>query len=110
VRYIFYLQKKKTGKCPFFSVQLFTIKVLNDVQEKIDEFIQMKIKSGSFNKTRQLQAEKRFDYWVQEFILQKAKEEQSVGNSYDLHKKNASALLANPSTEAKIFVEELLKK
>ena len=89
----------------------YMAKVLpDDVQEKIDEFIQMKIKSGSFDKTRQLQAEKRFDYWVQEFILQKAKEEQSVGNSYVLHKKNASALLANPSTEAKIFVEELLKK
>ena len=85
-------------------------KGLDDVQEKIDEFIQMKIKSGSFDKTRQLQAEKRFDYWVQEYILQKAKEEQSTGDSYELHKKNASALLANPSTEAKIFVEELLKK
>ena len=83
---------------------------LNEVDEKIDQFIRMKRESGSFDKTRQLQAEKRFDYWVQEYILQKAKEEQSTGDSYELHKKNASDLKSNPSSEAKRFVEKLLKK
>ena len=102
--------KEKNWKVPVLLGSALHNTGLNEVDDKIDEFIRTKIKNGSFDKTRQLQAEKRFDYWVQEYILQKAKEEQSAGNSYDLHKKNASALLSNPSTEAKIFVNELLKK
>ena len=59
---------------------------------------------------RKSQAEKRFEFWVQEYILQKAKEEQSIENLYEIHKKNASELKSNPSTEAKLFVDQLLKK
>ena len=37
-------------------------------------------------------------------------EEKSAENFYETHKKNASELKSNPSSEAKIFVEKMLKK
>ena len=83
---------------------------LDEVYEKIQEFIDLKIANHSFEETRQKQAEKRFDYWVQEYILQKTKSDKSTENFYDEHKKNASELKSNPSTEAKMFVEKLLQK
>jgi len=102
--------KEKNWKVPVLLGSALQNIGLSDVDDKIDEFIRMKRESGSFNKTRQFQAEKRFDYWVQEYILQKAKEEQSTGDSYELHKKNASDLKSNQSSEANRFVETLLKK
>ena len=102
--------KEKKWKVPVLLGSALQSKGLNEVHEKIEDFIDLKIKNGTFSEVRKDQAEKRFDYWVQEYILQKTKEEKSTENSYELHKKNASGLKSNPSTEAKIFVEELLKK
>lgn len=102
--------KEKNWKIPVLLGSALQNKGLPQVYDKISEFIELKIKNGTFNETRKVQAQKRFDYWVQEYILQKTKEDQSTRNSYELHKKNASALASNPSTEAKIFVNELLKK
>ena len=82
---------------------------LEEVYEKIQEFIDLKVANHSFEETRKKQAEKRFDYWVQEYILQKTKSDKSTETFYEEHKKNASDLKSNPSTEAKIFVEKLLK-
>lgn len=82
---------------------------LEEVFERIDDFVHLKLKNGTFDEVRKHQAEKRFDYWVQEYILQKTKEEKSVEKFYEMHKKNASDLKSNPSTEAKLFVEKLLK-
>lgn len=83
---------------------------LDKVYEKIDDFIQLKIKNKTFEEVRKIQAEKRFDYWVQEYILEKTKEGNSSENLYEIHKKNASELKSNPSSEAKVFVEKLLRK
>lgn len=83
---------------------------LEEVYGKIEEFVDLKIHNKTFGKIRQLQAEKRYEYWVQEYILQKTKEEKVVENFYELHKKNASELKSNPSTEAKLFVDRLLNK
>ena len=83
---------------------------LDEVYERIQEFIDLKIANHSFEETRKKQAEKRFDYWVQEYILQKTKSDKLTETFYEEHKKNASELKSNPSTEAKIFVEKLLKK
>lgn len=102
--------KEKNWKIPVLLGSALQNKGLHKVYDKISEFIELKIKNGTFDETRKVQAEKRFDYWVQEYILQKTKEDQSTRNSYELHKKNASALASNPSTEAKIFVNELMKK
>ena len=101
--------KEKNWKIPVLLGSALENKGLHEVYDKISEFIELKIKNGTFSETRKIQAEKRFDYWVQEYILQKTREDQSARNSYELHKKNASALVSNPSTEAKIFVDELLK-
>ena len=83
---------------------------LEEVYGKIEEFVDLKIHNKTFGKIRQLQAEKRYEYWVQEYILQKTKEEKAVENFYELHKKNASELKSNPSSEAKLFVDKLLNK
>jgi LAO/AO transport system kinase len=102
--------KEKDWKVPVLLGSALSNKGLDEVYEKINDFIQLKIKNETFEEVRKSQAEKRFEYWVQEYILQKTKEEQSIENLYEIHKKNASELKSNPSTEAKLFVEQLLKK
>ena len=102
--------KEKDWKVPVLLGSALSNKGLGEVYEKINDFIQLKIKNETFEEVRKSQAEKRFEYWVQEYILQKAKEEQSIENLYEIHKKNASELKSNPSTEAKLFVDQLLKK
>lgn len=79
---------------------------LNETFAKVSEFIELKKKTGRFEEVRKLQAEKRFDYWVQELILQKTKNNASH-LSYEAFKKNASDQAANPSSEAKKFVDLL---
>ncbi|MEC5157341.1 methylmalonyl Co-A mutase-associated GTPase MeaB [Chryseobacterium sp. MP_3.2] len=84
-------------------------KGVEEVFDKVNDFIDVKIKNETFENGRKKQAEKRFHYWVQEYILQKAREENKTAEFYEVHKKNASDLKSNPSTEAKLFVEKLLK-
>lgn len=102
--------KEKSWKVPVLLGSALNNVGLEVVYEKIDEFINLKITNHSFEETRKKQAEKRFDYWVQEYILQKTKEDRKIEGFYEKHKKNASELKANPSTEAKIFVDKLLGK
>lgn len=102
--------KEKSWKVPVVLGSALNKKGLAEVYEKIDEFIQLKIMNETFEAVRKRQAEKRFEYWVQEYILQVTKQEKSLEIYYEHHKKNASDLKSNPSTEAKIFVEKLLKK
>ncbi|MGC4128165.1 MAG: methylmalonyl Co-A mutase-associated GTPase MeaB [Bergeyella sp.] len=79
---------------------------LDEVYDTISDFINLKKKSGRFREVRKQQAEKRFDYWVQEYILQKTRSS-SADISYDEFKKNASEQKSNPSSEAKKFVDRL---
>lgn len=102
--------KEKNWKVPVLLGSALNNIGLEEVSDKILEFISVKIKSGRFSEIRKNQAEKRFEYWVQEYILRKTKSENSLEKSFENHKKNASELKANPSTEAKLFVEELLRK
>ena len=102
--------KEQNWKVPVLLGSALNNTGLDEVYEKIQEFIDLKIANHSFEETRKKQAEKRFDYWVQEYILQKTKSDKSTETFYEEHKKNASELKSNPSTEAKIFVEKLLKK
>lgn len=102
--------KEKSWKVPVVLGSALNKKGLAEVYEKIDEFIQLKIRNETFEAVRKRQAEKRFEYWVQEYILQVTTQEKSLEKYYEHHKKNASDLKSNPSTEAKIFVEKLLKK
>lgn len=102
--------KEKNWKVPVLLGSALNNKGLEEVYDKIQDFINLKMTNNSFAETRKKQAEKRFDYWVQEYILQKTKSDKSTENFYDHHKKNASDLKSNPSSEAKIFVEKLMNK
>ena len=100
--------KEKGWKVPVLLGSALYNEGLNDIYSTIDEFIALKKKAGSFEGVRIQQAEKRFEYWVQEYILAMMKKSNSVEEAYQQHKKNASAMVSNPSTEAKLFVEKFL--
>jgi LAO/AO transport system kinase len=102
--------KENSWKVPVLLGSAQNDNGLDTVYEKIQQFIDLKITNHTFEETRKKQAQKRFVYWVQEYILQKAKSDKSTEAFYEEHKKNASELKSNPSTEAKIFVDKLLKR
>ena len=102
--------KEKDWKVPILLGSALNNQGLEDVFEKIDEFISLKKKNNRFETVRTQQAEKRFEYWVQEYILSMVKKDNSLEEAYIQHKKNASAMVSNPSTEAKLFVEQFLNK
>lgn len=100
--------KEKGWKVPVLLGSALSNEGLEDVYNTIDEFIAVKKKAGSFDGIRTHQAEKRFEYWVQEYILAMMKKSNSMEEAYQQHKENASAMISNPSTEAKLFVEKFL--
>lgn len=102
--------KEKGWKVPILLGSALNNEGLYEVFEKIDEFINLKKKTGRFETVRIQQSEKRFEYWVQEYILTMMKKDQSLEAAYTEHKKNASARISNPSTEAKLFVDKFLSK
>lgn len=83
---------------------------LNDVYEAIHEFIDRKKKSGRLEVIRQQQAARRFEFWVQNYILQRTRQEEEGSNSYQQHLELVSQLQTNPSTEALRFVNKLFNK
>lgn len=102
-------EKEKNWKVPVLLGSALENTGLEDVYEEIDQFINLTKNSASFALKRKNQAEKRFDYWVQQYILEKTITNSEMQNIYQLNKKNASELKANPSSEAKLFVDELMK-
>lgn len=101
--------KEKDWKIPVLLGSALHNEGLNDVYQKIDDFISLKKNTKRFDEVRTQQSEKRFEYWVQEYILSMMKRDNSVEEAYIQHKKNASDLISNPSTEAKLFVEKFLR-
>jgi len=102
--------KEKDWKVPVLLGSALYNEGLDEIYNKIDEFISLKRKTERFDLVRKQQSEKRFEYWVQEYILNMMKRDESLEEAYLQHKKNASALVSNPSTEAKLFVEKFLNK
>ncbi|MDP9958978.1 methylmalonyl Co-A mutase-associated GTPase MeaB [Chryseobacterium lathyri] len=102
--------KEKGWKIPILLGSALYNEGLGEIYSKIDEFIDLKKKTARFGEVRTQQAEKRFEYWVQEYILAMMKRSDSVEAAYAQHKKNASEMVSNPSTEAKLFVEKFLSK
>ncbi len=103
-------EKEKNWKVPVLLGSALNKIGLNDVFEKITDFIRLKKNNGRFDEVRKKQAEKRFEYWVKEYILSASQSTKELENQYNKHKKNASELKSNPSSEAKIFVENFLNK
>ncbi|SUX47495.1 methylmalonyl Co-A mutase-associated GTPase MeaB [Chryseobacterium indoltheticum] len=101
--------KEKDWKVPVLLGSALQNEGLKEVYQKIDDFISLKKNTDRFDKVRTMQSEKRFEYWVQEYILAMMKKNNSVEEAYIQHKKNASDLISNPSTEAKLFVEKFLR-
>ena len=103
-------EKEKGWKVPVLLGSALNHTGLQEMYEKIDEFIELKVKNNRFDEVRQTQAKKRFEYWVKEYILNASQSNKELENQYNEHKKNASELRSNPSSEAKIFVESFLNK
>lgn len=101
--------KEKDWKVQILLGSALNNEGLEDVFEKIDNFITLKKKSGRFEVVRKQQSEKRFEYWVQEYILASLKRNTMFEEAYFEHKKNASEQVSNPSSEAKLFVDQFLK-
>ncbi len=102
--------KEKDWKVPVLLGSALHNEGLDEVYEKVNDFISLKIKTGRLEEVRKIQAEKRFEYWVHQYILSATKSTHELENQFESHKKNASELKSNPSSEAKIFVESLLNK
>ncbi|WP_407401415.1 methylmalonyl Co-A mutase-associated GTPase MeaB [Chryseobacterium sp.] len=102
--------KEKNWKVPVLLGSALENKGLMDIYDKLNEFINLKKHSQRFEIVRTQQAEKRFEYWVQAYILAQMKRSGDLEESYLQHKKNASSLVSNPSTEAKLFVDLFLRK
>ena len=108
LRALQFMQEKEKGwKVPVLLGSALNNEGLDAVYDKIADFISLKEDNGTFLSVRQQQAQKRFEYWVQEFILKKTKSGNLSEISFEQHKKNASELKSNPSSEAKLFVESL---
>lgn len=103
-------EKEKNWKVPVLLGSALNRIGLKEVFEKISDFIHLKKNNGRFDEVRKKQAEKRFEYWVKEYILSASQSTKELENQYNEHKKNASELKSNPSSEAKIFVENFLTK
>ncbi|MGU3376740.1 methylmalonyl Co-A mutase-associated GTPase MeaB [Chryseobacterium sp. M5A1_1a] len=100
--------KEKGWKIPVLLGSALHNEGLQEIYDKIFEFIDLKKKDGRFEEIRTQQAEKRFEYWVKEYILSLMKKSNATEEAYLMHKKNASEMVSNPSTEAKLFVEKFL--
>lgn len=104
----FMIAKEKGWKIPVLLGSALKKTGLEEVFSKISEFVELKRQSGRFQEVRQQQAGKRFDYWVREFLIEKTRKLSSSETSMEEHKKKASELASNPSSEAKEFVDKLL--
>ncbi|OJX32837.1 MAG: ATPase/protein kinase [Chryseobacterium sp. 36-9] len=103
----FITPKEKDWKIPVILGSALEKTGLDEIYNKIENYITLKTKNGTFFETRKNQAQKRFEFWVREYILEKAKNDLLLANSFQEHKKNASELLSNPSSEASEFVKKI---
>ena len=103
----FITPKEKHWKTPIILGSALEKTGLDEIFDRIEDYISLKKKNGTFLETRKNQAQKRFEFWVREYILEKAKHDHLLEKSFLEHKKNVSELLSNPSSEAGEFVKKL---
>ena len=99
--------KEENWKIPVLLGSALEQKGLDTVYKQIENFITLKKSTGRLEEVRKIQAEKRFDYWVKELILQKTKSGNWGNQQYETHKSLVTKLMANPSSEAAAFVDAL---
>lgn len=105
----FYPPKEKGWKVPIHLGSALHNEGLGKVFDAISDFIQLKTQTGRFLELRKQQAQKRFEYWLHQYILQ-ASASHAFENQYERHQKEVYELKANPSSQAKLFVEQLFNK
>ena len=74
--------KEKDWKVPVLLGSALYNEGLDEIYNKIDEFISLKKKTERFDLVRKQQSEKRFEYWVQEYILNMMKRDESLEEAY----------------------------
>ncbi len=110
MRALYFMPPKIEGwKVPVLLGSALSHRGVDEMYERIEDFISLKKSNGSFESVRKQQAAKRFDYWVQELILSRMNADTQLQQDFERHKENASALDANPITEAREFVKKLFK-
>lgn len=111
LRALYFMPPKEEGwKIPVLMGSALNSEGLEAIYESITQFTQLKKEHGTFNLNRELQAEKRFEYWVQKYIMQSAFQNLSLRESYEQHRDSSKNLSSLPMAEARDFAEKLLKK
>jgi LAO/AO transport system kinase len=90
--------KEKNWKIPVLLGSALNKIGLEEVYGKISEFISLKKSTKRFDEVRKIQAEKRFDYWVKEYILSASKSSKELGI-----KIISSGLSVSPFSEVEII-------
>lgn len=103
----FFPQKISGYKTPVLLGSALENNGLQEVYDEINHFIQIRKKDHSFYINRDLQSQKRFDYWINELILQKMGMKDDRQNTYLQYKQKVSVEKSNPASEARKFVNEL---
>lgn len=110
-RALHFLQPKETGwQVPVLLGSALENSGLTEVYDEVDRFINLKKTNNTLLSSREDKAAKRFDFWVQHYILAKIGEAGSAGDAYESGKKKASSLEASPAAEARAFVEKIFNK
>lgn len=80
---------------------------VDTVYEKILQFVKQRKQEGSFLTKRQQQSEKRFNFWLQYYLLQQVKA-QKQGEDYQEIMARIASGKTNPRSEAQNFLKKLL--
>lgn len=103
----FMVEKQKGWKVPVIIGAALDDKGIDEVYDGITSFINHKKQNGNFVQTRKEQAKKRFEYWVQTLVIEKAKKSSEDLSLFQTHLENAMNLNSNPYSEARLLIENI---
>lgn len=101
-------QKEKDWKTPVLLGSALDHVGVDEVYEAILAFIAIKKENGTFFEDREGQAEKRFKYWVEQYIVSRTQSDPVLKSKYKEHLENSAHLKSSPMAEARAFVNALL--
>lgn len=111
LRALHFLKPKVKGwKVPVLLGSALHGEGLDEVHDRLESFINLRKSDGSFLSNRKQQAEKRFSYWVRQYLLQYVQAETGYSELYQKHYERAASLQANPSGEAQQFINALFNR
>lgn len=104
-----FLRRENKWKVPVLLGSALSQKEVMDVWASIEQFVSHSKQQGTFYELRMKQAKERFEFWVNNLIIEKAKQNSTLTQRYEQYRTNASSLHSNPSSQARNFVEELFR-